>query len=79
MGSVIRRVLLGLAALPFLACVTLAAQPLTDQQMDGVTAGAIAANILFVTVPTGDLLVVTPSATIDLTNGSMRLGWITLY
>jgi len=33
------KVLLGLAALPFLAGAAFAAQPLTDQQMDVVTAG----------------------------------------
>lgn len=33
------KVLLGLAALPFLASAAYAAQPLTDQQMDAVTAG----------------------------------------
>lgn len=33
------KVLLGLAALPLLSSVALAAQPLTDAQMDGVTAG----------------------------------------
>jgi len=33
------KVLLGLAALPFLASAASAAQPLTDTQMDGVTAG----------------------------------------
>jgi hypothetical protein len=33
------KLLLGLAALPFLAVAASAAQPLTDQQMDRVTAG----------------------------------------
>lgn len=34
-----KKVLLGLAALPFLAGVAVAGQPLTNQQMDQVTAG----------------------------------------
>jgi hypothetical protein len=34
-----RTLLFGLAALPFLASITLAAQPLTNEQMDKVTAG----------------------------------------
>lgn len=34
-----RKVLMGLAALPFLTVVAAAGQPLTDQQLDGITAG----------------------------------------
>ena len=34
-----KRLLMGLAALPFAAGVAMAAQPLTNQQMDRVTAG----------------------------------------
>lgn len=34
-----KRLLLGMAILPFVAGVALAAQPLTDKQMDKVTAG----------------------------------------
>jgi hypothetical protein len=34
-----RQFLFGLAALPFLANIALAGQPLSDQQMDKVTAG----------------------------------------
>lgn len=34
-----KRLLMGLAALPFAAGVAVAAQPLTNQQMDRVTAG----------------------------------------
>ncbi|MGH7116620.1 MAG: hypothetical protein ACREE9_19250 [Stellaceae bacterium] len=36
-----RKLLFGLAVLPFLAGVAAAAQPLTDAQMDKVTAGAV--------------------------------------
>jgi hypothetical protein len=35
------RLLLGLAVLPLLACVALAAQPLNDRQMDTVVAGTV--------------------------------------
>jgi hypothetical protein len=34
-----KKTLMGLAILPFLACTALAGQPLTDKQMDKVTAG----------------------------------------
>lgn len=34
-----KRLVIGLAALPFLSGISLAAQPLSDQQMDTVTAG----------------------------------------
>lgn len=34
-----KKLLIGLAVLPFLAGVAAAGQPLSDQQMDGVTAG----------------------------------------
>lgn len=34
-----KRVLMGLAALPFCVCAASAAQPLTNRQMDHVTAG----------------------------------------
>jgi hypothetical protein len=40
-----KKVLMGLAALPFLTGVAMAAQPLTNQQMDGVTAGFTATSI----------------------------------
>ena len=35
-----KKFLFGLAALPFLASVTLAAEPLSDPQMDRISAGA---------------------------------------
>ena len=38
-GGTMKKVLMGLAALPFLAGVAAAGQPLTNQQMDRVTAG----------------------------------------
>ncbi len=40
-----KKVLMGLAALPFLAGVAAAGQPLTDQQLDRVTAGFTATSI----------------------------------
>jgi hypothetical protein len=40
-----KKVLMGLAVLPFLAGVAAAGQPLTDQQMDRVTAGFTATSI----------------------------------
>jgi hypothetical protein len=40
-----KKVLMGLAALPFLAGVAAAGQPLTDRQMDRVTAGFTATSI----------------------------------
>ena len=40
-----KKVLMGLAALPFLAGVAVAGQPLTDGQMDRVTAGFTATSI----------------------------------
>ena len=40
-----KKVLMGLAALPFLAGVAVAGQPLTDRQMDRVTAGFTATSI----------------------------------
>jgi hypothetical protein len=40
-----KKVLMGLAALPFLAGVAVAGQPLTDRQMDRVTAGFSATSI----------------------------------
>jgi hypothetical protein len=40
-----KKVLMGLAALPFLAGVAMAGQPLTNQQMDRVTAGFTATSI----------------------------------
>jgi len=40
-----KKVLMGLAALPFLAGVAVAGQPLTDQQLDRVTAGFTATSI----------------------------------
>ena len=40
-----KKVLMGLAALPFLAGVAVAGQPLTDQQLDRVTAGFTALSI----------------------------------
>ena len=40
-----KKVLMGLAALPFLAGGAVAGQPLTDQQMDRVTAGFTATSI----------------------------------
>ncbi len=39
------KVLMGLAALPFAASLAVAGQPLTDQQMDRVTAGFTALSI----------------------------------
>jgi hypothetical protein len=39
-----KRLLMGLAALPFAACAAMAAQPLTNQQMDRVTAGFSASS-----------------------------------
>jgi hypothetical protein len=41
----VKRFLLGLAALPFLAGVASAAEPLSDAQMDAVTAGFSAQSI----------------------------------
>jgi len=40
-----KKVLMGLAALPFLAGGAVAGQPLTDRQMDRVTAGYTATSI----------------------------------
>jgi hypothetical protein len=40
-----KKVLMGLATLPFLAGVAVAGQPLTNQQMDRVTAGFAATSI----------------------------------
>jgi hypothetical protein len=40
-----KKVLIGLAALPFLAGVAAAGEPLTDQQLDRVTAGFSALSI----------------------------------
>jgi len=40
-----KKVLMGVAALPFLAGVATAGQPLTDQQLDRVTAGFNATSI----------------------------------
>jgi hypothetical protein len=40
-----RKVLMALAALPFMAGVAMAGQPLTDQQMDRVTAGFSALSV----------------------------------
>lgn len=40
-----KKALMGLAALPFLAGVAFAGQPLTDQQLDRVTAGFTALSI----------------------------------
>jgi pectate lyase len=40
-----KKVLMGLAALPFLAGAATAGQPLTDQQLDRVTAGFTATSI----------------------------------
>jgi hypothetical protein len=40
-----KKVLMSLAALPLLAGVAVAGQPLTDQQLDRVTAGFTAASI----------------------------------
>lgn len=39
------KVLLGLAALPFMAAAASAAQPLSDNQMDGITAGFASISI----------------------------------
>jgi hypothetical protein len=43
--ELMKKVLMGLAALPFLAGVAAAGQPLTDQQLDRVTAGFTATSI----------------------------------
>jgi len=43
--ELMKKVLMGLAALPFLAGAALAGQPLTDQQLDRVTAGFTATSI----------------------------------
>lgn len=40
-----KKALMGLAALPFLADVAFAGQPLTDQQLDRVTAGFTALSV----------------------------------
>jgi hypothetical protein len=43
--ELMKKVLMGLAALPFLAGVAAAGQPLTDQQLDRVTAGFTSTSI----------------------------------
>lgn len=40
-----KKLLMGLAALPFCVGVAVASQPLTNQQMDGVTAGFSAISV----------------------------------
>jgi len=65
-------------ALPFMGMAAQAAQPLTNAQMDTVTAGN-AGDLIITTGNAGDLIVVTPFVTINLTTGSLRAGWTTLY
>lgn len=46
-----KKLLFGLAALPFLAGVSLAAEPLSDAQMDRVTAGDLLSDTLALVCP----------------------------
>jgi hypothetical protein len=61
-------------ALRFMGMPARAAQPLTNAQMDTVTAG----YLIITTGNAGDLIVVTPFVTINLTTNSLRAGWTTL-
>jgi len=61
-----KKVLMGLAALPFLANVAVAGQPLTDQQLDRVTAGFTATSIADAQGVVGALgIVLTTTATLS--------------
>jgi len=80
-----KKTLMGLVLLPFLACTALAGQPLTDKQMDKVTAGHTfqaleLTNSTFVTIaiatptlapPTGSVTV----GAVVLPLASMVVGW----
>lgn len=80
-----KKTLMGLVLLPFLACTALAGQPLTDKQMDKVTAGhqfqaLELTNSTFVTIaietpvlapPTGSVTV----GAVVLPLASMVVGW----
>jgi hypothetical protein len=60
-----KKVLMGLAALPFLAGVAAAGQPLTDQQLDRVTAGFTASSVADAQGLVGESgIVITASATL---------------
>ncbi len=78
-----KKVLMGLAALPLLASAAFAAQPLTNQQLDKVTAGFTAVSVAdaeglvgesgIVVTTTATLSEVLPIATATLGEGSSTL------
>jgi hypothetical protein len=87
-----KRTLMGMAILPFLAGTALAGQPLTDKQMDKVTAGhdlqaleltnstfvsiGIQAPTLAPTPPAGSTAIVVGAVTLPLAN--MQVVWGTI-
>jgi len=76
-----KKLLMGLAALPFCVGVAVAAQPLTNQQMDGVTAGFSAISIAdAIGLVGGGGIVLTTTGSLSQVNpiASAKIGEITV-